>query len=718
MDAKARRANRCPVFCFVLLACLGGCKEETRPSAGARRGASVPVIVISIDTLRADHLPVYGYAGVSTPAIDALAADAIVFENAYSPCPLTLPSHVSMLTGLIPPEHGVRNNLGFHFDANATPSIPKLLRKRGYRTGAAVSAYVLRGGTGLSDAFEFYDDGISFRPSTSLGELSRPGAAAAEKALEWLAAGDDRPPFLLLHLFEPHAPYEPAPEFVERYAARPYDGEIASVDRIVGRFLDELKKAGIYDRALVILTSDHGEGLGDHGEQEHGVFLYREAIRVPLVVKLPLSESRGERVGAPVQLIDILPTVFDVLGLDPPPEAKGTSLLRVKANPVERRVFSETMYPRIHLGMSDIRSLTDAHFQFIDAPRPELYDIGSDPAEQRDVSTEQRRVFASMKAELSSYERRLQAPSNIDAEQARKLAALGYIGSTSSSMALESRDPKDFIVEIEALRSAARLAAEGKLDAAVARFREIVVANPESTDAWTGLADALEKSGRYDEAAEAYGRALTLVPGLTEETALSLASIDLNRGRFESAAKHAELAMITNPGAAHLVLGRIALARRDYASAEREARAARRDAHRKLQSDVLLAQALTGQGRANDAIVLLDEAKQAISRDGLDSVLMLEFARGDALAHAGRIPEAEAAFRDEIRLFPHDRQAYARLAALEWLQGRARESRDLLESMVKVNPGRDSHALALQTATALGDDEGVRYWRRKLDGAK
>ncbi|PYQ02484.1 MAG: hypothetical protein DMF83_23410, partial [Acidobacteria bacterium] len=287
---------------LISLALAAGCGRRG-PASEHFPGA--PVILISIDTLRADHLPAYGYSKVETPNIDALQRDSILFENAYSQCPLTLPSHLSMLTGLLPAEHGVRTNLGYRFNGDAHPTLARRLRAHGYATGAAVSAYVLRGATGMNDSLDFFDDAVGsdveWTPDLSL--LQRPGAETARRALAWTEGVKTRPVFLFLHLYEPHLPYEPPEPFRTRYGAT-YDGEIAASDGVVGEFLAQLKRDGIYDRAILLLVSDHGEGLGDHGEQEHGILLYREVLHVPLLLKLPGSREAGTRVGRTVGLID------------------------------------------------------------------------------------------------------------------------------------------------------------------------------------------------------------------------------------------------------------------------------------------------------------------------------------------------------------------------------------------------------------------------------
>jgi len=236
-------------------------------SSGGETWPNAPIVLISIDTLRSDHLPVYGYQGVATPAIDGLRKDAILFEKAYSHYPLTLPSHTSLLSGLLPTHTGVRDNSGYTFDAAHHPYLPQLLKKAGYDTGAAVSAFILRRGTGLASGFDLYDDDISAGADATDADIAqRAGNITAQKALDWVKGRGAKPFFLFLHLYEPHSPYEPPEPFASRYKSVPYDGEIATADSIVGTVLAALKEQGIYDKAVVVLLSDHGEGLGEHGE--------------------------------------------------------------------------------------------------------------------------------------------------------------------------------------------------------------------------------------------------------------------------------------------------------------------------------------------------------------------------------------------------------------------------------------------------------------------
>ena len=656
--------------------------------------ATPPVILISIDTLRADHLPMFGYRGVETPHLDALRRDAILYTSAFAQVPLTLPSHATVLTGLDPYRHGVRSNIGFTLDPG-TPTIASMLRPAGYVSGAAVSSYVLRGATGIGSGFDFYDDRIERRAGVAIGALERDGSSTAQAATQWIAQSSGRPFFFLLHLFEPHAPYEPAEPFRSRYPLA-YDGEIAAADAVVGTFLDDLKKRGLYDDALIIFFSDHGEGLSQHGEPEHGIFLYREAIHVPLVVKLPRNARAGETVAAPVSLADIVPTIAEVTGVKPPSQTDGISLLSENRQP--RNIYSETFYPRIHLGWSELRSLAGERFHYIEAPRAELYDMQADPAETTNVLADQRRVFSAIRTELEKVDRAVAAPTHVDPEEAKKLAALGYLSATPATGDGPLPDPKDRIGDIADMARATELARVGRHDESITLLRALLGRNPQFADAWNQLALTLEAAGREREAADAYREAIRQSPSLSGEFALSLGSLLLGLGDLDDAARHAELAAKSNPSGAHLLLARVALARKDSAAAEREARAAGEDATAFAAASVLLAEAASAQGKPAEALTLLDDAARQSEApiEGLDS------ARGDALARLERYDEAIAALRRSIEAFPRDRSAYARLAIVHAVQGRPAEARAAIASMLRNVPGPGSQELAARTRRELG----------------
>jgi tetratricopeptide (TPR) repeat protein len=654
--------------------------------------APVHVILISIDTLRADHLPAYGYKGVATPNIDGLRRDGILFSNAYAHVPLTLPSHVSILTGELPPDNGVRNNIGFPFDATKHATIPSLLKQQGYATGAAVSAYVLRANTGLGAAFDFYDDRIDVRESEAIGRLQRPGMETEAIAEQWIAPRAKDRFFFFLHLFEPHTPYEPT-----------YDADIAKADAVVGKFIDFLKRSGVYDSTMIILLSDHGEGLGEHGEDEHGIFLYREDLHVPLIVKLPESARANSTVNAPVQLIDVLPTVVGGA------KTRGRSLLE---NGPVRRLYSETLYPRIHLGWSDLRSLIDDQFHYIDSPKPELYSI-ADASERKNVLADNRRVSASMRKDLEPFGREMPAIGSIDPEEAKKLAALGYVGSAAATASGPLPDPKDHIGELNLLKEAGSLETAGRIGDAIAKYREVIDRNPRLTDAWSQLARLLQQSGNTKEAIDTYKRAMSVAPSLASEFALALGDLYLSVNQPGQAAAHAQLGLRTNPGSAHTILGRAALAKGDLATATAEAQEAMKSFSYRAPASILMAQILVRQKRLDDASRKLDDALADVRSRNDRVPPLLNFVRGDILARQNRIDDAIAAFNEEIRLYPHDRQAYVNLAAVQFFSGRKREANETMERLVRANPDPSSYEMAADTFAQLHDDADAASWRRR-----
>ena len=697
------------LFTTLLMSC-GSEKRETTTHPDA------PVIIISVDTLRSDRLPAYGYQGVATPAIDALRKDGILFSSAWSHVPLTLPSHASILTGLLPPQHGVRNNIGYRFDSSQHPTITKVLKGQGYATGAAVSAYVLRSSTGIADDFDFYDDSIASKTGAATGSLQRAGGLTASIANQWISTNAGKPFFFLLHLFEPHSPYQAPEPYRSRYPDS-YDAEVAATDAIVGQFIEGLKRDGVYDDALIIFLSDHGEGLGDHGEPEHGIFIYREAIQVPLIVKLPASQRGGESVDRPVGLMDLFPTITELLGLDAPAGLPGESLTS-KLPSENRRIYSESLYGRIHLGWSELRGLVDREFHFIQAPRPELYSVTRDPAQKNNVLDEQRRVYASMRDELAQYGSAVEGPSAIDPEDAARLSALGYLGSTSAAADGPLPDPKDRIHEIDAMMKAMRMITTGDTERGIAALRAIVTVNPGFVDAWNQLAVTLETEGRDEEAVAAYRRAIELTPSLAGEFGLALGSLLLKMDDHDGAEAHAKLAEASNPSGTHLLLARVALARGDLARAESEAREAMRDQYEKQRATIVLAQVFIQQGRLAEVLAMLDEVAREANEKSIGPIEMLEFTRGDALARLDREDEAVAAFEREIRDFPLHRRAYANLALVHLVMGDQAGASAVFERMLKASPSRRTAIFAADTLEKLEQPRLAAEWRRRAQTLK
>ncbi|MYF05905.1 MAG: sulfatase, partial [Holophagales bacterium] len=411
---------------LVLAACGPEPEDAAAPSVQADvehllGGASTeqpPVILITIDTLRADRLSSYGSDRVVTPHIDRLAAEGIRFTNASSTVPFTLPAHSSIMTGLYPPSHGVRENVGYVL-APELVTIAERFRDGGYRTGGFVSAFVLDARWGIARGFDTYVDDFDLdaMAGANLGSVQRAGPETIAHALEWLndaVLSDDRaddaggstgqPPFFMwLHLFDPHDPYDPPEPFRSEYQGRPYDGEVAYTDSLIGEFRAALEERGLFDESVVVLTADHGEGLGDHGESYHGFFVYDTTVHVPLIVRLPGGVEAGRVVGDAVSHVDIAPTLIELLDLERTGTTQGRSLLpdmQGLPNPLaERGVYAESFYALDHYGWAPLRSLRTAEHKYIEAPEPELYALLEDPGELANVLLEERDLSRRLRAE-------------------------------------------------------------------------------------------------------------------------------------------------------------------------------------------------------------------------------------------------------------------------------------------------------------------------------
>ena len=688
------------------------------------RGA--PVVVISVDTLRADHLPAYGYTHVDTPHLDALRKDSVLFANAYSHVPLTLPSHVSIFTGLLPPQNGVRDNLGYALGA-APATIATVLKAGGYATGGAVSSIVLSHATGVSRGFDFWEDNVEpTKVNQSLSRVQRGGEETETLLSAWIESHAQGPFFAFLHLFEPHSPYEPPEPYRSRYALA-YDGEIARSDEIVGLFVGFLHERGLYDRSLIVFLSDHGEGLNDHGEDEHGVLLYREAIHVPLLVKLPGSRRAGETVRAPVALIDVFPTVAAVAGMNPPSSLPGRSMTEwlepgAPNQRAARRIYSETLYPRLHLGWSDLASLTDDRHQYIESPRPELYDVVADPGEKHDLAPGLPPALRALSAALAAFPRPLQAPGISDPEQVRKLAALGYISATPAD--LDRKDlpaPRDRIGAVERLKQGFGALQGGRHAEAASVFRELLKGNPGMTDVWQLLADACLKLGLDAEALEALQTAARLAPG-NPQVLMALSDYYLATGNYAEARRHAELVGESGPANPHENLARIALAQGDLAAAERESRAALERYPSRRIPHLILGRIAHDRHDYPGALAELALAARPPEGGAATPLQNLNFLRGDSLARLGREAEAEEAFLQEVRDFPANPSPRTGLALLYASQGREADARRSLSDLVAQVQTPEAFFAAIRTYEVLGDPRAAEDLkaraRRAFPGAR
>jgi arylsulfatase A-like enzyme/Flp pilus assembly protein TadD len=658
---------------------------------------------VSVDTLRSDRLPAYGYAGVATPAIDALRRDSILFRHAFTAAPLTLPAHVTALTGLRPDQHQVRDNAGYRL-ADTVPYLPALLQSAGYRTGGAISAYVLRGTAGLSRGFDLYDDRITVSPRALLPNLQRDGNETAEIAGQWLRSVADEPFFLFFHIYEPHMPHDPPEPFASTYPS-PYDGEVAAADAIVGKLFGSLRELGLYDRALIVFLSDHGEGLYDHGDYEHGLLLYREILQVPLIVKLPGAARAGSTVERAVSLVDIVPTILELTGLPAPEGLAGTSLLAPAEDGAGAALFSETLFPRLHFGWHELFSVVDYPYHLISGPDPELYDLESDPAEKQNLLTRERQVARRLAQELESYGTDFAPPGEVDAETRRGLAALGYVGNVADSDG-PLLDPKSQLYVVERLKSAFEHYAVGEYEEAAADFRQVVTDHPRLVDAWEQLGHSLTAIGRYEEALEAFQTALRLSHG-APHIAGAVAAVLLRLGRLDEARAHAELA-VEGHEQSRDVLAQIAVRSGDLEAAEELVQKAVAGRGTRIDPLVTEAELRLLQNRPEEVVRLTEQAEREARELGVEPPPGLFYLRGSALARLGSLEQAAEAFRAEVDRHPSDLDAQTRLALIYYLMKRPAEGREVLRALCRSQPSPQAYAASVRLLRQVHDAEAAQ----------
>jgi arylsulfatase A-like enzyme/Tfp pilus assembly protein PilF len=521
------------------LACAGillsGCS-----GSGGRGARPAGIVLITIDTLRADHLECYGYRGVKTPAINQLAADGVRFTEDISQAPLTLPSHCSILTGMWPASTGVRDQTGFTLPPDR-PRLAGMLQSAGFQTAAFVGSSILNSETGLGQGFDSYTNvSPAAGRSPNVEGLERRGDQVMNDALSWIGAPGRGRFFAWIHLFDPHTPYAPPEPYASEYRQSPYDGEIAFVDAAIGRLTSQLRGKGVYEQTMIVLTSDHGEGLGEHGEDAHGFFLYDATLRVPLIVKLAESREKGRVVGEQVRGIDIAPTILEAAGVAAPASMQGRSLLALaagRAGTAPPPAFSETYYPYYHFGWSPLTAIRAGRFKYIRAPRPELYDLAADRDEIKNLVATDAVRTAGLQAQLAKDYPAAAPRENPDPAALAKLKSLGYIGSggaRQSAVAGALADPKDKSQVYTLLARALEAGERGDLREANRQLREVLRQDGRLIDAHLNLGVNLAQLGDAPGAMESFRRALSLDPRNVIAT-YNLALAYAQQGRMEPA---------------------------------------------------------------------------------------------------------------------------------------------------------------------------------------
>jgi choline-sulfatase len=739
---------------------LGRANPGLSPEArfAVRAGERPPsLVLVTLDTTRADRLEPYGATGVSTPTLARLARDGVLFEAAYAVAPITLPSHATIFTGLYPPEHGVRNN-GIHFLAPEIETLAERLARRGYQTGAFVSAAVLERRFGLDQGFEVYDDDLSQgRERHPRGVPDRPAEVTVRAAREWLDGIEHaRPFFLWVHLYDPHAPYSPPPPWRDRFRDRPYDGEIAYTDEQLGKLLAHARLDAA-EEVVVSVLADHGESLGEHGEQTHALLVYDATLRIPWLLRYP-GAPPGLRFRPAVDHADVLPTLLGLLGLPSEPKLPGRDLAPFLERGEERRapprlLYAETYLPYYTYGWAKLRSARRERFKLIDAPTPELYDTFRDPRELTNQYRQQpgsahdlRRDLEALLQHTGDAER--EAGEALDAESFERLRSLGYLATAGGRVrpAGERPDPKEMVGLHVAIEHSRQLLASGLAREAEETLRGVLARDPGNLAALLEMAQALEARGELEGALQAVERALTADPS-NLRLHLHLAGLEARRGEIGKALEIVELAASLDPRSLEVGLQRVSLLRQLGRGAEVEALLAElRGRHPESpRVAIVVAQGELARGEVAAAEALLKSALErdpflsrgwrllgeALERQARDGEAMEAYRRGlerqpdDAELHAalglmlarlGTDPAAEGHLREALRL-AHEPRPDLLVTLGGWLahQGRTVEAEAEYARALELAPGhaaaRNNRAIALhrsgRTAEARAELEAL-----------
>jgi len=692
-----RRAPWLAAAAVVVLAALGMLLARRTGVAPGWLGGGGPrnLLVVTLDTLRADHVGSYGYAAARTPRLDALAARGLRFARAATVVPLTLPAHSSLFTGTFPARHAVLDNGGYYL-GEEHETLAEVLKARGFRTGGFISAFVLDSRWGIDQGFERYFDDFDlsrFDKQAGMDAIQRPGHETVDEALRWLAAQREPPFFLWVHLYDPHTPYAAPREYAAQFPrtlAGAYDAEIAYADAQLGRLLDALEADGRLGRTVVAVLGDHGEMLGEHGELTHGFFVYDAAVRIPLVVAAPGLAPRA--VPDQVRIVDLMPTLLELLEVPAPAAVQGTSLLPLaRGERLNLMALSESWFPRFHYGWSELQAIQDERFKLIRAPRRELYDLERDPLETADLAASDPRRVETLERALDE---RLAAaggggtpkvPGAVDSETAERLEALGYIGGSVSARHLENRprgDPKDKIQLYNLLKQASTASAEGRFDEAIAKATKALAQDPEILEGHMLLGNFFKKAGRPADAIAAYQRALALDPD-HQETIFRLALAHKDQGRLDDARTGFARARALDPRNGRVL----------WQLADIEMRERRLDA-----AEVILKDALAGEVERERFLLKLGEcyleqkrfaeAEKAFleavaKRPGLETA---HFNLGLLYEERGERKQATAAYEKELAAHAKAYRAAFNLARLLQEAGRPREARERFLQVAALAP--------------------------------
>jgi arylsulfatase A-like enzyme/tetratricopeptide (TPR) repeat protein len=666
---------------------------QPEPVPTGERGLNV--LVITLDTIRADRLGAYGNTEIRTTFVDGLAERGVVFDRCIAPTPLTLPSHASIFTGTYPVFHGVRDNGNYVVPAELT-TLAELTSEAGYRTGGFVGAFVLSSRWGLDQGFESYTEPKGgYDPAlVSFAQIQRRADAVVDDAIAWLRKESESPFFAWVHLYDPHLPYDPPPAFSRQYEGDPYLGEVAFADAQLSRLQTFLESSGLDTRTLVVFAGDHGEGLGDHGEHDHGLLLYQTTVQAPLIIAHPSMTAVGVRRPEVVSLVDILPTIAEAIDLPLPDSVQGQSLWPLLGGAGvfdEVPVYAETFYPELHFGWSPLTAIHNRQFQLIQSSDPELYDLDHDPLQERDLIDTHSDVAQRLTGKLETLMERLaqgamDAASAPDAATIAKLAALGYVtGGASPGEGQTSEDlasPRSMLGLYNRLQEAISVISAGDEAGGERVLLEILEANGSLVDAWAGLGRLYRRQGRMAESLSAFREAHARRP-LDPFLVSKLANALISTQQPAEAEQLLLAALEKHPDDPYIVfaLARVLETSGRFSGSESVYRRVLKLDPRSAPAHTRLAALALHRGDLDAASMELDAALRLDPRVAEASLL-----EGQLLERRGRLDEAAQAFRNELRSSPNSLPAAIALSRLEGRRGRQDEQEQVLRDAIRANP--------------------------------
>ncbi|MGA1824734.1 MAG: sulfatase-like hydrolase/transferase [bacterium] len=661
-----------------------------RLPAMATGSSPLNFLLITIDTIRPDHLGCYGYKKIKTPHIDRLAQEGVLFENAFSPVPLTLPSHASILTGTYPAFHGVRNN-GTYALSDSAMTLPELLKNKGYATAAFISAYVMDKRFGLDHGFDEYNDDLSQDKEHNIEYRERRAEDTTQEAIKWLKKRGSEKFFLWVHYFDPHMHYNPPSPYADQYAKNLYDGEIAYTDHWIGILLETMHKGDVAENTLIILTGDHGEGLGEHKEKTHGLFIYDTTLRVPLIFRYPKIFQGPKQIDSLVRLIDIAPTILAMVDGISYADMQGVSLLSLMKGTVKNldlTLYRESLYPQFSHNWSPLEGIRTEKWKYIEAPIKELFNVDNDPHEKKNIFTYNQEEAEKLAIKLSTLKNTITSPQglqdsqriSLDKEAKERLESLGYVFKTTTAKEKrEYPDPKKMIALLEYYDQGLEYFGKRDYKKALKKFKKIVKKYPQDSDAHTILGHTYEALGEHEKSIASFEEALRL--GCMDLRIYSkLASAYMKLNQHEKAVIISNKALEINPKCEEAYIN---LALYHY--------------------------------KRNEPDKAEELFKKALELDPRDVLAFNHVAV--IYQKKGRYDEAISACESALSIDPHNVSALLTLGSTLLYKNKNQEALDALQKVLVIDPGSvlANYFAGLATFKQNRLDKAIEYFRKTTE---